>query len=162
MVHAISLPPGCFGGGHIDDLFLGRLDPAADAYFARIAGLRVSAHFLIRRAGSVTQYVPVLARAWHAGESQWRGKTRCNDFSVGVELEGDDKTPFTTIQYRQLARLFRTLQTRLPLLKNDHMAGHQEIAPGRKWDPGPCFDWPRLWQETARAVPEPSWPLIWE
>lgn len=161
VVHAISLPPGEFGGRAIDDFFLGRLDPSAHPYFATIASMRVSAHFLVDRQGGITQYVPVLRRAWHAGVSQWKGRERCNDFSVGVELEGDGETPFEARQYECLATLFRTLQTGLPGLTAENVTGHQHIAPERKWDPGPCFDWARLHQDMDMARPEPSWPVVW-
>ncbi|ABK43245.1 N-acetylmuramyl-L-alanine amidase, negative regulator of AmpC, AmpD [Magnetococcus marinus MC-1] len=142
VVHAISLPPGQFGGGWIDDLFMGVLDAQADPYFVGIASLRVAAHFLIGRDGGITQYVPLSKRGWHAGESVWQGRPRCNDFSIGVELEGDEEHPFAAIQYQRLAQLTRTLQQRLPRLVE--VVGHQDIAPGRKWDPGRQFDWPRF------------------
>ncbi|MEO5378131.1 MAG: 1,6-anhydro-N-acetylmuramyl-L-alanine amidase AmpD [Magnetococcus sp. DMHC-6] len=162
VVHAISLPPGCFGGTAIDDLFMGRLDPTRDPYFKQIVHLKVSSHFLVDRKGQLTQYVPVLHRAWHAGQSQWRGRTRCNDFSIGVELEGDAQTPFQPIQYWRLAGLFRTLQRRLTALADDHVVGHQEIAPDRKWDPGPCFDWNFFWTILKETGPEPHLEPIWE
>ena len=141
VVHAISLPPGEFGGPWIDDLFMGTLDPAAHPYFAEIAQLRVSAHFLIRRDGSLTQYVPCDKRAWHAGASEWKGRASCNDFSIGVELEGADDVPFAEPQYEALARLIAGLGKRYGKLD---IAGHSDIAPGRKSDPGPWFDWERL------------------
>lgn len=141
VIHNISLPPGEFGGPWIDDLFLGRLDPAADPYFRDIAALEVSAHFLIRRDGALTQYVACEARAWHAGASTWKGRERCNDFSVGIELEGADDVPFAEPQYETLARLTRSLFERYGALE---IAGHSDIAPGRKTDPGPWFDWERL------------------
>ncbi|MBF0159910.1 MAG: 1,6-anhydro-N-acetylmuramyl-L-alanine amidase AmpD [Magnetococcales bacterium] len=165
VVHAISLPPGQFGGRAIDDLFLGRLDPSAHPYFKGVAKLKVSAHFLINRQGEVTQYVPVMKRAWHAGISRWQGRRGCNDFSVGVELEGDERTPFTKIQYMMLAGLVRTLQTRLIHLRDEAIVGHQHIAPERKWDPGPLFDWSvlRWWLAASAMPPQPlAWPLIWE
>lgn len=143
MVHAISLPPGQFGGPWIDDLFLGRLDAGQHPFFAEIQGLEVSAHFLIRRDGELVQYVSTEARAWHAGRSRWQGRERCNDFSVGVELEGCDDQPFEAEQYRQLARLARLLMRHYPI-SPEAIVGHADIAPGRKTDPGPCFDWPRL------------------
>jgi AmpD protein len=149
IVHAISLPPGRFGGagaGHsyIDDLFLNRLDPAVHPYFAGLQDLKVSAHACIFRDGSITQYVPFSARAWHAGDSSLEGRRRCNDFSVGVELEGCDEAPFTDAQYRALARLALALQRSYPLLTRARMVGHADIAPLRKTDPGPYFDWPRF------------------
>ncbi len=140
VIHNISLPPGEFGGACITDLFLGCLDPAAHPYFASIAGLRVSAHFLVRRDGAVIQYVPCGLRAWHAGASSWKGRERCNDYSVGIELEGTDEVPFTDAQYGALAALTRALLDRYGRLD---IAGHSDVAPGRKTDPGPCFDWPR-------------------
>jgi len=145
VIHNISLPPGEFGGTCITDLFLGCLDPAAHPYFAAIAGLRVSAHFLVRRDGAVIQYVPCGLRAWHAGASSWHGRERCNDFSVGIELEGTDETPFTDAQYEALAALVRALFDRYGRLE---LAGHSDIAPGRKTDPGPHFDWNRLRRDT--------------
>jgi AmpD protein len=141
VLHGISLPPGRFGGDAIERLFTNRLDPDAHPYFASIAGLRVSSHFLIRRTGALLQFVPCSARAWHAGESAWRGRTRCNDFSIGVELEGSDATPYTAAQYRRLGGLLRMLATHYGIRD---VAGHSDIAPGRKTDPGPCFDWSRV------------------
>jgi AmpD protein len=140
VVHAISLPPGEFGGPGIEELFLNRLDHAAHPYYAGITGMRVSAHFLVRRNGACTQFVPCSKRAWHAGESHWRGRARCNDFSIGVELEGTDEVAFEDAQYETLARLTRGLKDAYPIAD---IAGHSDIAPGRKTDPGPHFDWPR-------------------
>jgi N-acetyl-anhydromuramoyl-L-alanine amidase len=140
VIHNISLPPGEFGGRWIDDLFMGRLDPAAHPYFAEIVALKVSAHYLIRRDGSLIQYVPEEMRAWHAGVSSWKGRERCNDFSIGVELEGADDVPFAEPQYETLANLTRDLFARHGTLD---IAGHSDIAPGRKTDPGPWFDWER-------------------
>jgi AmpD protein len=140
VIHAISLPPGDFGGAWIDDLFLGRLDPDAHPYFSEIADLEVSSHFLIRRDGSVTQYVDCDKRAWHAGVSSWKGRERCNDFSIGIELEGSDDVPFTEHQYEKLAELTKALFARYGTLD---LAGHSDVAPGRKTDPGPWFDWSR-------------------
>jgi AmpD protein len=141
VLHSISLPPGEYGGDGIERLFTNRLDPAAHPYFKEIHALKVSSHFLVRRDGEVVQFVPVERRAWHAGASSWRGRGRCNDFSVGIELEGGDAAPFAEVQYQELARLIRELQRAIPLRD---VAGHSEIAPGRKTDPGPGFDWPRL------------------
>jgi AmpD protein len=141
VIHNISLPPGEFGGAGIIDLFTNRLDPAAHPYFSSIADLRVSAHFLIRRDGELIQFVPCGMRAWHAGESVWRTRERCNDFSIGIELEGSDDVPFTDSQYAQLALLTRALQSAYAIID---VAGHSDIAPARKTDPGPHFDWPRL------------------
>ncbi len=144
VVHAISLPPGEFGGPHVAELFANCLDPDAHPYFAQIATLRVSAHVLIDRQGRATQFVPFSRRAWHAGVSCWRGRERCNDFSIGIELEGTDALPFTAPQYTALARLVAWLRGRFPTLAADAVAGHSDIAPGRKTDPGPHFDWERL------------------
>ena len=143
VVHNISLPPGQFGGSAIAQLFTNQLDPAAHAYFATIASLRVSAHFLIGRDGALTQFVPCERRAWHAGASSWRGREQCNDFSIGVELEGTDEIAYKAGQYTVLARLTRALRRRYEITA---LVGHSDIAPGRKTDPGPAFDWPRLRQ----------------
>ena len=148
VVHAISLPPGEFGGDAIERLFTNQLDPNAHPFFGEIEGLRVSAHFLIRRNGELIQFVPASLRAWHAGVSVWKGRERCNDFSLGVELEGCDERPFEDIQYRVLARLVASLRSAYPL---DHIAGHSDIAPGRKTDPGPFFDWSRLERLMAKS-----------
>ena len=139
-IHAISLPPGEFGGPWIEALFLNRLDPAAHPYFREIAHLEVSAHFLIRRDGEARQYVPTGLRAWHAGESCWQGRSRCNDFSIGIELEGADDVPFAEPQYETLAALTLAIFERHGRLA---LVGHSDIAPGRKTDPGPWFEWPR-------------------
>ncbi len=144
VIHNISLPPGQFGGPGVEQLFTNTLDATADPYYAGIAHLRVSAHFFIRRDGELVQCVPVTARAWHAGVSCWRGRERCNDHSIGVELEGTDTLPFTTAQYAQLAQLVRVLRQHYPDLRE--AAGHSDIAPGRKTDPGAGFDWPQLAQ----------------
>lgn len=141
VIHAISLPPDQFGGPYVEQLFTNRLDAAAHPYFATIAHLRVSAHFLIRRDGTLLQFVSTRARAWHAGASNWQGRERCNDFSIGIELEGCDTLPFETAQYRRLAAVLRRIGRRHPGVA---LAGHSDIAPGRKTDPGPHFDWPRL------------------
>lgn len=143
VVHNISLPPGEFGGPWIDALFAGTLDPSAHPYFADIAHLRVSAHCLIRRDGEIVQYVPFHQRAWHAGVSQYQGRERCNDFSIGIELEGTDTLPYTDAQYQQLAALTRTLIEHYPKIAQ-HMTGHSDIAPERKTDPGPAFEWQRF------------------
>lgn len=148
VVHAISLPPGKFGGDSVERLFTNRLDPGADPYFREIHSLRVSAHFLVRRGGELVQFVALDRRAWHAGASCWRGRERCNDFSVGVELEGCDDQPFEAAQYRQLAQLTRVLQATLPL---SDVAAHSDIAPLRKTDPGPLFDWPHYFSLLSGA-----------
>lgn len=141
VVHAISLPPDEFGGPGVEQLFTNTLDPAAHPYYATIHHLRVSAHFFIRRDGELIQFVSTEDRAWHAGVSQWRGRERCNDFSIGIELEGCDTRPFEPVQYECLAALVKVLQTRYPI---EDIVGHSDIAPGRKTDPGPCFDWERF------------------
>jgi AmpD protein len=141
VLHSISLPPGEYGGGAIERLFTNRLDPQAHPYFREIISLQVSAHFLVRRDGELLQFVPVQRRAWHAGASSWRGRERCNDFSIGIELEGTDEAPFEDRQYDELASLVRSLRLALPLRD---IAAHSDIAPGRKTDPGTRFDWPRL------------------
>jgi AmpD protein len=141
VLHNISLPPGDFGGDHIASLFAGTLEPSAHPFFATLVGVRVSAHFLIERDGRITQFVACCERAWHAGASSHRGRPRCNDFSIGVELEGTDFTPFTAAQYDALARLTAALRATLPLAS---ACGHSDIALERKTDPGPFFDWLRF------------------
>lgn len=154
VIHNISLPPGQFGGDYIADLFGNRLDCDAHPYFDQLRALRVSAHFLVRRDGKVIQFVSANDRAWHAGVSAFCGRERCNDFSIGIELEGTDFEPFEAAQYDALAELALTLTTRYPLTD---VAGHEHIAPGRKTDPGPFFDWERfrksLIQKEASAAP---------
>jgi len=148
VVHNISLPPGQFGGPGVEQLFTNRLDPAEHPYYATIDALRVSSHFFIRRDGELIQFVPCAKRAWHAGASSWRGRERCNDFSVGVELEGSDDQPFTDAQYARLNDLMQALRAAYPMLVD--LAGHSDIAPGRKTDPGPYFDWKRVvWRRPA-------------
>lgn len=142
IVHSISLPPGEYGGPQIEQLFTNTLDWEAHPYFQQIRGLEVSSHFLIRRDGELVQFVACERRAWHAGRSQWRGRDNCNDYSIGVELEGLESDTFTPAQYACLARLCQTLQARFPTLRE--VAGHEHVAPGRKHDPGPGFDWARL------------------
>lgn len=144
VVHGISLPPGEFGGPWIDALFLNRLDPAAHPYFQSIAHLRVSAHLLIHRDGELAQYVPFQRRAWHAGESIYAGRSHCNDFSVGIELEGADHLPYDDRQYPRLAAIIQALRDAYPAITPERLTGHADIAPGRKTDPGPAFDWDRL------------------
>jgi AmpD protein len=140
VIHNISLPPGEFDGSGVVDLFLNRLDHAAHPYYQTLRGLEVSSHFFIRRDGQLIQFVPCEQRAWHAGVSRWRGRERCNDFSIGVELEGTDDSGFTDAQYAELARLTRAIQLRYPIAD---ITGHSDIAPERKTDPGPSFDWAR-------------------
>jgi len=153
VVHSISLPRGHYrrksGGSAIERLFTNRLDPAEHPSFAELAGLRVSAHFLIYRDGELLQFVPLQQRAWHAGASRWRGRERCNDFSVGIELEGTDDGRFAAAQYESLVVVLRKLQAVLPL---QDIAAHSDVAPGRKSDPGPRFDWARFLQQLARAA----------
>lgn len=144
VVHGISVPAGQFGGGWIERLFCGNLPAAAHPEFAAIAALRVSAHVVIARDGVLTQFVPFAARAWHAGVSSWNARSACNDFSVGVELEGTDELAYEPAQYVSLAALIDALCRALPSLSPERIVGHSEIAPGRKSDPGPAFDWKRL------------------
>lgn len=145
VIHGISLPPGEFGGPWIEDLFLGRLDPSGHPFFRDLGDLRVSAHLLIRRSGSLVQYVPFHRRAWHAGESNWRGRPDCNDFSIGIELEGAAPWPYEGRQYDTLAAVLRALAAAYPALAlPDRLVSHAEVSPGRKRDPWEHFDWPRL------------------
>ena len=141
VLHSISLPPGEYGGDSIERLFTNCLDPAAHPYFKEIQGLKVSSHFLIRRDGEVIQFVPPERRAWHAGVSSWRGRASCNDFSIGIELEGTDEDRFTSPQYQSLAALIGQLQSEFPIRD---IAAHSDVAPGRKTDPGPHLDWARV------------------
>ena len=141
ILHSISLPPGQYGGDAIERLFTNRLDPGAHPYFKEIFELKVSSHFLIRRDGETVQFVPVERRAWHAGASSWRGRSRCNDFSIGIELEGAEDDHFTEPQYAALVSLLKQLRNTLPLRD---VAAHSDVAPGRKTDPGAHFDWARL------------------
>lgn len=150
VIHNISLPPGEFGGGWIDDLFLNCLNPDAHPYFRDIADLRVSSHLLIRRDGRLLQYVPFHQRAWHAGVSNWLGRERCNDFTVGIELEGADDCAFEPVQYQQLEKVIQALIATYPELNTERITGHQHIAPGRKTDPGPFFDWDYLQRLLAK------------
>jgi len=147
VVHGISLPPGEFGGTWIDAMFQNRLDPHAHPYFRGIAHLRLSSHLLIRRNGELIQYVDLNKRAWHAGISCFEGRERCNDFAVGVELEGSDDIPYEDMQYRILAETTKKIQARLPAIDLQRIVGHSDIAPGRKTDPGPAFDWQRFGAE---------------
>lgn len=144
VVHGISLPPGEFGGPWIDLLFTNRLPPQGHPYFAAIADRKVSSHLLIRRDGELVQYVPFHRRAWHAGVSSYEGREKCNDFSIGIELEGTDDAAYEPVQYRVLSTAIRQLLAACPALSARRITGHSDIAPGRKTDPGPLFDWPRL------------------
>jgi N-acetyl-anhydromuramoyl-L-alanine amidase len=147
VLHSISLPPGQFGGSEVEDFFRNRLDTAAHPYFEQLRDLKVSAHFFVRRSGEVVQFVSCDLRAWHAGASSWRGREQCNDYSIGIELEGlDDGTRFEAAQYAALARLLRALARAYPVRE---AVGHEHVAPGRKADPGAGFDWRRL----GRALP---------
>jgi len=151
IIHAISLPPGCFGGSEIEQLFCNSLDATQHPYFEEIRDLEVSAHFLIRRDGEIVQFVPVTRRAWHAGESSCLGRTKVNDFSIGIELEGCDEQNFDQSQYNALLALTRCLFKAFPNLSADRLFGHSDIAPGRKTDPGPCFDWAAYRQALKRV-----------
>jgi AmpD protein len=144
VIHNISLPPARFKTGKVQAFFQNRLDVTEHPYFAGIADLRVSAHFFIERDGEVTQFVSCLERAWHAGVSWFEGRETCNDFSIGIELEGTDDQPFTDEQYLALIDLTRQLQAAFPAITGERICGHSDIAPGRKTDPGPYFDWPRF------------------
>lgn len=144
VVHGISLPPGEYGGPWIDRLFTNTLPADQHPYFAEVADRKVSSHVLIRRDGELVQYVPLHRRAWHAGVSQYRGREKCNDFSVGIELEGTDDSAYEPVQYRVLSTVILQLCDAYPSLSLDRIAGHSDIAPGRKTDPGQAFDWPRL------------------
>ncbi len=140
VLHAISLPDGEFEAQHISDFFLGKLDTNAHPSFQNLADVRVSAHFVVDRQGNITQFVPIKQRAWHAGESEWQDKSNCNDFSIGIEIIGDERQPFTRKQYTETARLCRTLMQTHRIDKT-RIVGHQDIAPTRKWDPGKQWDW---------------------
>ena len=151
VLHAISLPPGEFGMRAVEDLFLGRLDAAAHPAFTALQGMHVSAHFVVDRAGSITQFVPVSRRAWHAGESTWQGRPDCNDYAIGIEMLGDERQPFTARQYMETARLCRMLMQGLPGITGTRIVGHSDVAPGRKWDPGRQWDWARFHRSLGRV-----------
>lgn len=146
VVHNISLPPGKFGGDYISQLFTNRLNPDEHPYFQEIQSLKVSAHVLIHRDGQITQFVPFNKRAWHAGVSCYKDKQQCNDFSIGIELEGTDDVPYEAVQYQQLADMIKALRKCYTCINGDAITGHSDIAPERKTDPGPAFDWARLKQ----------------
>ena len=146
VIHGISLPPGEYGGPYIEALFTNQLNPANHAYFSEVAHLTVSAHFLIRRDGEIVQFVSTDDRAWHAGESCWERRSNCNDFSIGIELEGCDEERYAMPQYRALAQLIRAVRNQYPAIQHDAIVGHSDIAPTRKTDPGPAFDWLQLTQ----------------
>ena len=143
VIHNISLPPGEFGGPWVEDLFCNRLDAALHPYFRAIAGNPVSAHLFIRRDGAAIQFVDLAKRAWHAGRSCWQDKLECNDYSIGIELEGTDEMPFTDAQYARLTTLTQAIMARYPAITPARIVGHSDVAPGRKTDPGPAFDWAR-------------------
>lgn len=144
VVHNISLPPGQFSGDAVEQFFCNKLDPSAHPYFQTIADMKVSSHLLIRRDGSVLQFVNLLDRAWHAGRSSFHGEDECNDFSIGIELEGTDETPYSDEQYNQLSELSELIMEAWPDITPQRITGHSDIAPGRKTDPGPAFDWARF------------------
>ena len=154
VIHNISLPPGEFGTGCVDQLFCNALDPARHPSFGELAELRVSAHLLIDRQGEVTQFVAFNRKAWHAGASVFQGRENCNDFSIGIELEGTDDQAYTTIQYETLMVLTRLLMQEYPLISSGQIVGHSDIAPGRKTDPGPSFDWRRYRQSIESTTVE--------
>ena len=154
VVHCISLPPGQFGGPEIEEFFCNRLDTASHPYFQTLVGMTVSAHLLIRRDGTLMQFVSLLDRAWHAGRSSFRGQDECNDFSIGIELEGCDHVPYTDSQYLALGSVCQQVMAAWPDIGTDRITGHSDVAPGRKTDPGPAFDWPRLHQSLALARKE--------
>ena len=143
VIHNISLPPGEFGSGYVERFFCNQLNADEHPYFATIADLQVSSHLLIDRDGQVTQFVPFYARAWHAGASQFSGRENCNDFSIGIELEGTDQLPYSDSQYQRLAEITRQLMAQFPAITTERIVGHSDISPGRKTDPGPAFDWAR-------------------
>lgn len=150
VIHNISLPPGQFGGDCVERLFCGTLDCDAHPYFEQLRGLRVSSHLFIRRDGEVVQFVPYQQRAWHAGKSSFQGRQSCNDFSIGIELEGTDQLPYSDAQYLALAAVSRDIMQQFPAVSLGRIVGHNDIAPGRKSDPGPAFDWPRFRQLLSR------------
>ena len=141
VIHNISLPPGEFDSRYVEQFFCNQLDPSQHPYFAEIKDLEVSSHLLIERTGRVVQFVPFDKRAWHAGASSFNGRENCNDFSIGIELEGTDCQPFTEVQYQQLASIVKSLMRSYPKITSNRITGHSDIAPGRKSDPGPLFDW---------------------
>lgn len=149
VIHNISLPPNEFSGNAVIELFTNKIDPYAHPYYQTLYGLKVSAHFFIRRDGSVIQFVPCSKRAWHTGVSCWQGREKCNDFSIGIELEGSDITPFTDEQYSKLGLLTKCLNQYYPI---KDIAGHSDIAPGRKTDPGPYFDWKRYVEDLDNKI----------
>ena len=152
IIHSISLPPMKFGGPYIEQLFSNTLQHDEHPYFSKLKGLKVSAHLLIRRDGELLQFVPLHRRAWHAGVSRWGGRTGCNDFSIGIELEGCEQTPFTVAQYRTLAATTADIMRLYPDISAERIVGHCHVAPERKTDPGPCFDWTHFHQELESTL----------
>ncbi|MES0372331.1 MAG: 1,6-anhydro-N-acetylmuramyl-L-alanine amidase AmpD [Mariprofundaceae bacterium] len=150
VLHAISLPPGEFESNHIADFFMGKLDCNQHPDFSGLEGVRVSAHFVVDRKGKIIQFVPISRRAWHAGKSSWEGRDNCNDYSIGIEMIGDEKAPFTQLQYRETARLCRVLMQQFSLLSRERIVGHQDVAPGRKWDPGRQWEWAKFQRSFSR------------
>lgn len=144
VLHAISLPEGVFEQDYIDALFMGNLDVSAHSSFSSLDGVRVSSHFVVNRSGEITQFVPCQQRAWHAGQSSWEGRDNCNDYAIGIEMIGDEKRPFTHKQYTETARLCRALMQSYSNITRQRIVGHQDIAPGRKWDPGKYWDWEKF------------------
>ena len=141
VLHAISLPAGTLSMQYVEQLFLGTLDISLHPSFTDLEGIRVSAHFVVDRQGGITQFVPCRQRAWHAGQSSWQGRDHCNDYAIGIEIIGDEQTPFTAAQYRETARLCRSLVQVYPTIQRERIVGHQDVAPGRKWDPGKQWQW---------------------
>ena len=160
VVHGISLPPGEYGGGWIDRLFTNTLPAEVHPYFAEVCSIRVSSHVVVSREGAVTQYVKFSERAWHAGKSIYQGREACNDFSVGIELEGTDTMPYEAAQYSALAGVVAALCATYPRLSPNRLVGHSDISPGRKTDPGPAFDWPRARRLIAAAASACGKPLL--
>lgn len=152
VVHGISLPPGKYGGGYVQQFFCNQLDPQAHPYFDEIKDLQVSAHCFIGRDGHLTQFVSFNRRAWHAGISCWQGMENCNDFSIGIEMEGTDNEPYEEVQYQQLAKLVISLQKQYPAILEQSICAHSDIAPGRKTDPGAYFDWQKLTQLIHQSI----------
>jgi len=152
VLHAISVPPGNFTPDIIEDFFLGSLDASVHPGLASLAGVRVSAHFVVDRKGNITQFVPCRRRAWHAGESVWQGRPDCNDYAVGIEMLGDEEQPFTVPQYRESARLCRMLMQYYPAITSARIVGHKDIAPDRKWDPGRQWDWAHFHRALAHIT----------
>ncbi|MCF7822365.1 MAG: 1,6-anhydro-N-acetylmuramyl-L-alanine amidase AmpD [Mariprofundaceae bacterium] len=150
VLHAISLPSGHFESQHIESFFMGELDTDRHPAFSDLKGVRVSAHFVVDRNGAITQFVPLSKCAWHAGASSWDGRDNCNDYAIGIEMIGDEKTPFTQSQYRETARLCRVLIEHFPAISNQRIVGHQDVAPGRKWDPGRQWQWDKFHRSLSR------------